>query len=156
MKKIGILSDTHNLLRDPVLNILKGCDAILHAGDICREDILDLLRPLGALYAVRGNNDSGIGKYLSSRLEFDIEGIRFLMVHNRMDIRALPEDTKVVIYGHTHRYAEEWEGGRLYLNPGSCGPGSTPTMAILEIEKGRFSVRKITLPCGSAAAQKYI
>ena len=56
-KKIGIISDTHGLLRQEVLEILKTCDCILHAGDVDRPEILDQLRPLGNLYAVRGNND---------------------------------------------------------------------------------------------------
>ena len=56
-KKIGIISDTHGLLRPEVLKILKTCDCILHAGDVDRPEILDQLRPLGSLYAVRGNND---------------------------------------------------------------------------------------------------
>lgn len=82
-KKIGIISDTHGLLRPEVLEILKTCDCILHAGDVDRPEILDQLRPLGNLYAVRGNNDGDWARGMGTTLRFKIENISFFMTHNK-------------------------------------------------------------------------
>ena len=84
-KKVGIISDTHGLLRPEVIGILKDCDCILHAGDVDRPEILDQLRYLGNLYAVRGNNDGDWARNLSVTLRFKIEGIEFFMTHNKKD-----------------------------------------------------------------------
>ena len=78
-KKIGIISDTHGLLRPEVLEILKTCDCILHAGDVDRPEILDQLRPLGNLYAVRGNNDGDWARGIATALRFKIENISFFI-----------------------------------------------------------------------------
>lgn len=82
-KKLGIISDTHGLLRPEVVEILKSCDCILHSGDIDRPELLDELRYLGSLYVVRGNNDGDWAQNLSRTLRFKIEGIEFFMTHNK-------------------------------------------------------------------------
>lgn len=81
--KIGIISDTHGLMRPQVLEILKTCDYILHGGDINKEEILDMIRPLASIYVVRGNNDKEWAEGLSKSLRFRIEGVEFFMVHNK-------------------------------------------------------------------------
>ncbi|MCI6004969.1 MAG: metallophosphoesterase family protein [Blautia sp.] len=73
MKKIGIISDTHGVMRPEVLEILKSCDCIFHGGDINKPEILDMIRPLASIYAVRGNNDGEWAKGLAKSLHFSIE-----------------------------------------------------------------------------------
>ena len=82
-KKIGIISDTHGLLRPEVLEILKTCDCILHAGDVDRPELLDRLRCLGSIYVVRGNNDRDWAEGIAKTLRFTIEGVKFFMTHNK-------------------------------------------------------------------------
>ena len=147
-KKIGIISDTHGLLRQEVLDILQTCDWILHAGDFDRPEILEQLRYLGSIYAVRGNNDIGWAENLSSALRFRIEGVEFFMTHNRKDVAWDLGNTQVVVFGHSHKYLEKITDGRLWLNPGSCGYsrfGGEVTMAVMTVEKETYQVEKIVL-----------
>ena len=149
--RIGVISDTHGLLRREVVAQLQGCSHILHAGDIISESDLDELAVYGNLYAVRGNNDVWLpwAGRLAGILRFEIGGVRFLMTHERRDVPKDLADTDAVICGHTHRYSEEWAEGRLWLNPGSCGRsrfGDSVTMALLTVRDGRIlSVRRIDL-----------
>ena len=120
--KIAILSDTHNLLRSSVTERLQGCEAILHAGDVCCQSILDQLSAFALVYAVRGNNDREWAEHLPVRLSLTLDGVRICMAHRRKD---LPRDLSAFdlgVYGHTHQYAESRMNGTLLLNPGSCGP----------------------------------
>lgn len=147
-KKIAIISDTHGLLRQEVLDILQTCDCILHAGDFDRPEILEQLRYLGSIYAVRGNNDRGWAENLSPALRFRIEGVEFFMTHNRKDVAWDLGNTQVVVFGHSHKYLEKVTDGRLWLNPGSCGYsrfGGEVTMAVMTVEKGTYQVEKIVL-----------
>jgi len=150
--KIGIISDTHGLLRKEVLEQLKTCDVILHAGDMDTPEVLDELRMLGRIYAVRGNNDRGFwAQKLQNTLSFSIEGVRFFMVHDRRDAGRACFDADVVVFGHTHNYFQETMDGQLWLNPGSCGYsrfGLPPTMALMEISQGDFTVKQIVLSSG--------
>ena len=116
-KRIGIISDTHGLLRPEVISILKTCDCILHAGDVDRPEILDQLRYLGSLYVVRGNNDRDWAEKLSVTLRFKIEGTEFFMTHNKKDVAWDLGTAQVVIFGHSHHYFEKMIDGRLWLNP---------------------------------------
>lgn len=147
--QIAILSDTHGMLRREVVAELQDCTHIIHAGDIIRETDLDELRLYGSVYAVRGNNDlwqDGL-RDLAHILRFEIAGVSFLMTHDRYDIPRDLEGVQAVIYGHSHRYSEEWKDGRLWLNPGSCGMsrfGSDVTMAKMTVQDGRImSIRRI-------------
>ena len=147
-KKLGIISDTHGLLRPEVVEILKSCDCILHAGDIDRPELLDELRYLGSLYVVRGNNDGDWAQNLSRTLLFKIEGIEFFMTHNKKDVAWNLGNAQIVIFGHSHHYFEEMIDGRLWLNPGSCGRrrfGGDITMAVMEIDSGNWKINKIAL-----------
>lgn len=147
-KRIGIISDTHGLLRPEVLNILKTCDCILHGGDINSPEILDQLRPLASIYAVRGNNDREWAEGLAKALRFQIEGVEFFMTHNKKDVAWDLGNAQVVVFGHTHKYFQERIDGRLWLNPGSCGKrrfDQEITMAVLTAENGNFQVEKIVI-----------
>ncbi len=147
-KRIGIISDTHGLLRPEVLNILKTCDCILHGGDINSPEILDQLRPLASIYAVRGNNDREWAEGLAKTLRFQIEGVEFFMTHNKKDVAWDLGNAQVVVFGHTHKYFQDRIDGRLWLNPGSCGKrrfDQEITMAVLTAENGNFQVEKIVI-----------
>ena len=93
MKKIGIISDTHGLLRPEILGILKGCDCIIHAGDVNKPEILDTLRMMGSIYVVRGNNDKDWAEGMAKTLHFTIEGVKFFMTHNKKDVDWDLKDT---------------------------------------------------------------
>ena len=141
MKKIGIISDTHGLLRPEILEILKGCDCIIHAGDVNKPEILDKLRMMGSIYVVRGNNDKDWAEGIAKTLHFTIEGVKFFMTHNKKDVDWDLKDTQVVIFGHTHKYFEKMIDNRLWLNPGSCGPrrfDQEITMAVMTVDNGTY------------------
>lgn len=160
MHKIGIISDTHGLLRQEVVDILQDCEIILHGGDFGTEKILETLEQIAPVYAVRGNNDdwveepaplhsSGQSCFLPETLSIELYGVRFFMVHNK---KMIPKDTStfdIIIYGHSHMYEEKYIGRQLWLNPGSCGPRRfmlSVTMALLEIaEDGAFQVERVDL-----------
>ena len=156
--KIGILSDTHDLLRPEVLETLQGCDCILHSGDISSRKILDRLEEIAPVRAVRGNNDKEWAEYLPKFLDFELGGLHFCMAHKRKD---LPEDLHsydLAVCGHTHRYESVWveqkKGSKrtLLLNPGSCGPRlfhQPVTMAVLQIDADGFNAIKIQIPHGT-------
>ena len=147
--KIGIISDTHGLLRPQVLEILKTCDCILHGGDVNKPEILDQLRWLGNLYVVRGNNDKEWAEGLSENLWFTIGGVNFFMVHNKKNMARNLDGVDVVVFGHSHKYFEKEVDGRLWLNPGSCGRrrfDQEITMAVMTVEDGSFEVEKIVIP----------
>ena len=107
MKKIGIISDTHGLLRPEIIEILKDCDCIIHAGDVNKPEILDTLRMMGSIYVVRGNNDKDWAEGIAKTLYFTIEGVKFFMTHNKKDVDWDLKDTQIVIFGHTHKYFEK-------------------------------------------------
>lgn len=146
--KIGIISDTHDLLRQEVVDQLMGCDEIIHCGDISSPVILDKIREIGNVHAIRGNADKGWGEELPLVLDITLHGIRICAAHKKKD---LPEDLSpfdVVMTGHTHKYEAKKVDNILFLNPGSCGPRkpSQPiTMAILHISDGNIEAEKIDI-----------
>ncbi len=147
--RIGIISDTHGLLRRAVAAQLQDCSCILHAGDIVRETDLDELRTYGNIYAVRGNCDTmPWASELRDVLRFTIGGVGFLMTHDRRNVPRDLTGVNVVICGHSHRYSEETVDGRLWLNPGSCGRarfGGEVTMAKMILRNGRMAVLRVDL-----------
>jgi putative phosphoesterase len=151
--KIGIISDTHGLLRPEILEKLKDCEMILHGGDINKQSILDELGEIAPIYSVRGNNDKEWAKDLPETLQMDIYGIKLFMIHNKKHITKDMDGVNVIIFGHSHKYEEKYLDGQLWLNPGSCGPRrfTQPiTMAILEIEdNGSFYVERYEIPHGN-------
>jgi len=145
--KIGILSDTHNMLRHEVLEALQGCDLILHAGDIAKPEILDKLRQIAPTKVVRGNNDRAWAEDLPMQLAFELEGYRFFMTHKKRDIPG-DVDADIVIFGHSHKYEEFRDGSILFLNPGSCGPRrfTQPiTLMFMELGDGQPAVKKVEI-----------
>ena len=146
--KMGIISDTHGLLREEVKERLKDCTYIFHAGDVDRPEILDELRTMGFLYVVRGNNDGYWAQNLRRSLNFSVGNVKFFMVHDRKDAAWELGDTQVVIFGHSHKYFCQEIDGRLWLNPGSCGRnrfGGEVTMEVMTVENGSWEVEKIVL-----------
>lgn len=143
--RIGVISDTHGLLRPAVLEVLSTCDCILHGGDVNRPEILEQLQAIAPLYVVRGNNDKEWAENLPHTLQIDLDGISVFMVHNKKDV---PKDihADIVVFGHSHKYFQQEVDGRLWLNPGSCGKrrfDQEITMAILTITEGQVSIEKI-------------
>ena len=152
--KIGIVSDTHDLLRPEVLADLEDCGTILHAGDISSPGILERLREIAPVYAVRGNNDRDWDDPLPLVLDFELAGLRIAMAHKKKD---LPEDLSafdLAVTGHTHRYAEARLAGvkrTLLLNPGCCGPRlfrQPVTMAKVTVGQDGWKAERIDIPQG--------
>lgn len=146
MRRIGVISDTHGLLRREVAQILQECDAILHAGDIDGQSVLDELRKCGRLYVVRGNADKAWAEGLPQELTVELFGINFYMVHNKKDVSAAADEADIVVYGHSHKYDEREQDGKIWLNPGSCGKRrfTLPiTMAVIEVgEDGTCRIQR--------------
>lgn len=149
---IGVISDTHGLLRPSALRALEGSRLILHAGDVGNERVLDGLRSLAPVHAVRGNADRGEwanGLPLSEVVEAG--GLRIYLIHiiGDMDIDPAAAGIAAVVYGHTHRQAARVKDSVLYLNPGSAGPrrfGQPATLARLIVIAGRLEPEIIELP----------
>lgn len=147
--KLAILSDTHGLLRPQVLEHLKTADAILHGGDINKPGIVDQLRQYAPLYVVRGNNDKEWAEDIPHDLTVTLGCVTFFMVHNKKEVPADLTGVDVVVFGHSHKYVQEEKDGRLWLNPGSCGPRrfhQEITMMVAEVSGGNIQVEKITIP----------
>ena len=123
--RVGVISDTHNLVRPSAKAFLAGCDHIIHAGDICRAEVLIELAAIAPVTAVRGNNDQGPWAHALREEELlDIGGVRFYVVHDiaQSGIDAVSAGMGVVISGHSHKPRVEMKGPVVYLNPGSAGP----------------------------------
>ena len=151
--KLAVLSDTHGLLRPEVKKIISECDAVLHAGDIASQKIIDEIekakRADAPLYIVRGNNDKEWAEHLPHHLTFSLGGANLFLVHNKKDVPEELGDRQIVIYGHSHKYAEEWKDGRLWLNPGSCGRRRFRmelTMAVLELDEDGWRAERVEIP----------
>lgn len=140
---IGVISDTHRLLRPEALEALEAVDRILHAGDIGDLSHLDLLAKIAPVTAIRGNIDrSHLAEVLPETLTITIDGLRIHMIHDRKALRASPEAEgwNVVISGHSHKPGIEHTDTTLWLNPGSAGPHRfrlPVTLAFLWEEAGR-------------------
>lgn len=147
--RIGVISDTHGLLREEVRERLQGCDRILHAGDIDKPSVLEELNRIAPTCAVRGNKDAEWTELLPEIQVVEDIGIRVLMIHNRKQIDREPENYDLFIYGHSHKYEEKHVDGTVWLNPGSCGPRrfTQPiTMAMLYVEDdGTFHIERIDI-----------
>jgi uncharacterized protein len=125
MTTIGVISDTHGMLRTAAHNALQGVDMIIHAGDVGSLEVLKVLREIAPVYAVRGNMDGGkLGVILSPTEVVDIKGILFYVLHDlgHLDLDPKAAGFSGVIYGHSHKPAQDEKNGVLYLNPGSAGP----------------------------------
>ena len=148
---IGVLSDTHGLLRDDVLAAFKDTDQIIHAGDIGSPDILKALRDIAPVVAVRGNMD-GLDWHppLKDTEMVDIGDGFIHVLHNIYDLDLAPEaaDIRVVISGHTHKPSVRKKNGVLYLNPGGAGYrrfNYPITVAVLDVHGQEINPRVIEL-----------
>jgi hypothetical protein len=146
--RVGVVSDTHGVLRAEVPRLLAGCDAILHAGDVGAGEVLERLAEVAPVTAVRGNVDlEGAPARLPESVEGDLDGLAFRMAHVREDALAGltgPAGTgrfRLVVFGHSHRPEIGWHGECLLLNPGACGQRrfALPlTVARLTVGDGRI------------------
>jgi putative phosphoesterase len=152
---IGLISDTHGLLRPSVHQALAGVELILHAGDVGGEEILQELMLIAPVEAVYGNTDMIGVPYLSQRIERTFDNVRVLVTHGHELGRPKPEqllaayDADVIVYGHTHRQIIVHEGDRLVVNPGAAGPRRfdlQPCVARLMIDGKHAQVELIPLP----------
>ena len=149
--RIGLISDTHNIVRPSAKLALAGVDRILHAGDICGRDVLDELATVAPVTAVRGNNDRGAWAGSIQITEaVEIGGVTIYMLHDlaELDLDPAAAGFRVVVCGHSHRPVISETDGVLFVNPGSAGPRrfSLPiSMGFIEIVGGKVSARLHTL-----------
>ncbi|MEO7728511.1 MAG: metallophosphoesterase family protein [Burkholderiales bacterium] len=149
--KIGIISDTHDLVRPQAKLALAGVTHILHAGDICGDTVLAELATIAPVTAVRGNNDRGAwAQRLHATEIIEVGGISIYMVHDlgELDIDPAAAGVRAVISGHSHRPSIDERDGVLYINPGSAGPRrfTLPvSLGFIEIAGGKISARLQTL-----------
>lgn len=147
--RVAVIADTHGLLRQETVDFIEGCDAVIHAGDVDTPDIYEKLKSQKPLYLVRGNNDGSWAGRLPEALWFELEKVPIFLIHNRKDIREIEEEVKLVVFGHSHKYGEEWAEERCWLNPGSCGKrrfGLPLTMAAVTLLDGKIrAVERIDL-----------
>jgi putative phosphoesterase len=150
--RIGLISDTHNLLRPQARAFLKGCDHIIHAGDICEPGVLRALEAIAPLTAVRGNNDRGAWAQALRDTELvQLGGIWLYVVHNldELDIDPVGADVRAVVSGHSHKPLVREQNGVLFVNPGSAGPRrfTLPiSVGELQVDGARVSARTVELP----------
>jgi putative phosphoesterase len=122
---IGVISDTHGLLRPEALTALRGSDRILHAGDVGDPEILVALAQISPVTAVRGNIDTKAWAAALSQTEMvELEGVTIYMLHDlsQLDLKLKAAGIRAVVYGHSHQPKIEQRNGVLYFNPGSAGP----------------------------------
>jgi putative phosphoesterase len=151
---IGLISDTHGLLRAAVFDALAGVELILHAGDVGPDSLLDELAAIAPVEAVYGNTDAPGRPRLASAIERTIGGLSIHVSHGHEVGRPTPErllaayPADVIVYGHTHRQLVARADGRLVVNPGAAGARRfdlRPTVARLTIVDGRADVELVPL-----------
>jgi putative phosphoesterase len=149
--RIGVISDTHGLIRPQALEALAGSDLILHAGDVGGPAVLAALRAIAPVVAVRGNNDVGAwATRLAATKTVRVAGARIHLLHDvkELDVDPVARGIRAVVSGHSHRPKAETRDGVVFLNPGSAGPrrfrlpvtvarltvvGPTPSAEIVEL-----------------------
>ena len=157
MQRIGLISDTHGLLRPGALAALHGCDYIVHAGDIGPEGILDALRDLAPLTVVRGNNDTAAwAEALPASATLEAGGVSIHVLHDIAELAIDPaaQGVRVVVSGHSHKPTVTERAGVLYVNPGSAGPRRFRlpiALAELRIDQGQVTVHTTELPADAPA-----
>ncbi len=151
MIQVGVISDTHGLLRPQALAALAGSELIIHAGDVDKPDILDDLRAIAPVVAVRGNVDYGEWALALPLTEIvEVEAVRLYVLHDRnaLDLDPVQAGFKAVISGHTHQPFADTGNGVLYLNPGSAGPRRfrlPVSLALLAVEGSKLDVQFVEL-----------
>jgi len=149
--RLGVISDTHGLLRPEAQRALFGAQLIIHAGDVGAPEILAQLKLIAPVFAVRGNVDTQPwAQELPITSVVETNGFRFYVLHNLQDLDLNPQAAgfDAVITGHTHQAGQRNEGGVLYLNPGSAGPRRfhlPVTLALLELARKPWQAEIMTL-----------
>ena len=158
MPRVGLISDTHGLLRPEAVAFLRGSDFIVHAGDIGDAKVLGELRALAPVTAVRGNNDRGA--WADAIAESEVLQVGEVFIHVLHDLAQLDLDPaaaglQVVVSGHSHHPLIEERDGVLYVNPGSAGPRRFKlpiTVAELQVEGRSVKAKLVELKVASAAS----
>src|ERR1700761_4693109 len=141
--RIGVISDTHGLLRPEAVRALQGVELIVHAGDVGRAEILGQLKELAPVFAVRGNVDTEAWAQelpLTALVQAGPANIYVLHNLKELDLKPAAAGIDMVISGHTHQSVNREEGGIVYLNPGSAGPkrfNLPVTLALVKLGEGR-------------------
>jgi len=149
---IGLISDTHGLIRPEVLDALRASDLIIHCGDVGNSAVLDSLRRIAPVRAVRGNDDAGAwARGLPSSDMVEIGRNKIYVLHNLSEFDLDPDAAGLtaVVFGHSHKPSIEKQGGTLFINPGSAGPRRfklPTTVATLTIRSNHCVARIIPLP----------
>jgi len=151
---LGLIADTHGLIRPAVHEALTGVELILHAGDVGGASILDELRMIAPVRAVFGNTDPPGEPDLAEEILIEVDGVRVHVSHGHEVGSPTPAklatryDADVIIYGHTHRQLVTQLDGRLFVNPGAAGPkrfNLSPTVGRLTISNGSAEVEIVDL-----------
>jgi uncharacterized protein len=147
---VGVVSDTHGLMRPEAVEALRGSDVILHAGDVGGSHVLLELGEIAPVIAVRGNVDGGWARLLPERRRLDLGGVPVLVLHDRalLGLDPAEEGLGVVVFGHSHQPLTERRQGVLWFNPGSAGPRRfrlPVAVGRLTIEDGHVRPRLIPL-----------
>ena len=151
MKTIGLISDTHGLMRPEALEALEGVELILHAGDVGSPDVLDALERVGPVWAVRGNTDRDAwADRLPATQIVEAAGSSLYVLHDlaQLDLDPGAAGFAVVVYGHSHQSSATTRGGVLYVNPGSAGPRRfrlPVTIALLQLDGAEAEARIVEL-----------
>ena len=150
---VGLISDTHGLLRPEVETVLAGCDHILHAGDVGDGRILEKLQTIAPTVAVRGNMDYGSwSNHLPETEMVEIGGVFFYLLHDRyhLDLDPKAAGIRVVVTGHTHQPEIIDQDGVLFINPGSAGHrrhNYPVSVGFVRVENGQLAPRIVSLDC---------
>lgn len=144
MTIVGVISDTHGLLRPEAVEALRGSQQIIHAGDIGSPEILERLGKIAPVAAVRGNVDGAWASHIPATQVVEVDGVSIYVLHilEELDLKPEAAGFGVVVYGHSHQPKLERKQGVLYFNPGSAGPRRfklPTTVGRLTIENGRVS-----------------
>lgn len=156
-RRVGLISDTHGLLRPEAVAFLRGSDFIVHGGDIGHAGVLEELSALAPVTAVRGNNDKAAWAGAVPETEvLQVGAVRIYVVHDLGDVELDPEAAgfRVVVSGHSHRPSVTERAGVLYVNPGSAGPRRFKlpiTVGELMIVEKSVTARVVELPLRSTA-----
>ena len=150
-EKIGVISDTHGLIRPQIDDIFTGCDKILHAGDVGSFEVLDYLNNYGTVTAVSGNCDRGrLARSLADEEYIIIGNLNIYIIHdiNSINMDLVTAEIDVVIFGHSHMPKKQTKNGIIYFNPGGAGTRRFDlpiTVGIMEIKDSDISVQHINL-----------
>jgi putative phosphoesterase len=151
VKKIGLISDTHGLLRKEAVEALRGSELILHAGDVGKPEILKELRKVAPVIAVRGNADTGAwARALPETAVVDAGAVLIYVLHDvkALDLSPAAAGFRIVVSGHSHKPGKMERDGVLYINPGSAGPRRFQlpvTVARLLLEEEPWNVEFVHL-----------